>query len=116
MYKRYGDGVSGSSLTRRHPGALRLAAYSPVELVVVVMCLPPEVEPDQQQTEGEEEDERPQQLPLHKHKHTQIQLLCFLIDQRNMILIPFDDTKNTFTAPQQSDSCRAALNININKT
>lgn len=73
--KQYSDRVSGSSLTRRHAGALRLAAYSPVELVVVVMCLPPEVEPDQQQTEGEEEDERPQKLPLHKHTH--IQLLFF---------------------------------------
>lgn len=43
--------------------------YSPVELIVVVMCLPPEVEPDKQQTEGKEEDEGPQQLPLHKCKH-----------------------------------------------
>lgn len=44
-----------------------LVYYSPVELIVVVMSLPPEVEPDQQQTEGKEEDEGPQQLPLHIH-------------------------------------------------
>ena len=36
-----------------------LAAYSPVEFTVVIMCLPPEVEPDQQQTEGKKEDEGP---------------------------------------------------------
>lgn len=47
-------------------GALPLAAHSPVELVVVVMRLPPEVEPDEQQTEGEEEDEGPQKLPLQE--------------------------------------------------
>ena len=60
--KQYGDrrSVTGSSLTRQHTPALGLAAYSPVELVVVVMCLPPEVEPYQQQTESEEEDEGPQ--------------------------------------------------------
>lgn len=46
------------------------AVYSPVELIVVVMCLPPEVEPDKQQTEGKEKDEGPQQLPLHIRKHT----------------------------------------------
>lgn len=45
---------------------------SPVELVVVVMGLPPEVEPDQQQTEGKEEDEGPQQLPLRTHTHTSL--------------------------------------------
>lgn len=39
--------------------------YSPVELIVVVMCLPPEVEPNQQQAEGKEEDEGPEQLPLN---------------------------------------------------
>lgn len=41
-----------------------LDAHSPVEFVVVVMCLPPEVKPDEQQAEGKEEDEGPQQLPL----------------------------------------------------
>lgn len=46
-----------------------LAAHSPVELVVVVMRLPPEVEPDEQQTEGEEEDEGPQKLPLQEKTH-----------------------------------------------
>lgn len=50
-------------------GALPLAAHSPVELVVVVMRLPPEVEPDEQQTEGEEEDEGPQKLPLQEKTH-----------------------------------------------
>lgn len=70
--------LSGSSLTRRHREALRLAAHSPVELIVVVMCLPPEVEPDQQQTEGKEQDEGPQQLPLqHTHKHTQINTIHY---------------------------------------
>lgn len=49
---------------------VRLVVYSPVELIVVIMCLPPEVEPDQQQAEGKEEDEGPQQLPLHKHNKT----------------------------------------------
>lgn len=44
-----------------------MAAHSPVELVVVVMRLPPEVEPDEQQTEGEEEDEGPQKLPLQEN-------------------------------------------------
>lgn len=60
--------ASDSSLTWRHAGALGSAVYSPVELIVVVMRLPPEVEPDQQQTEGKQEDEGPQQLPLHTHK------------------------------------------------
>lgn len=46
--------------------------YSPIELIVVIMCLPPEVEQDQQQTEGKKEDEGPQQLPLHTQKH------CFI--------------------------------------
>lgn len=46
-----------------------MAAHSPVELVVVVMRLPPEVEPDEQQTEGEEEDEGPQKLPLQEKKN-----------------------------------------------
>lgn len=50
-----------------------MAAHSPVELVVVVMRLPPEVEPDEQQTEGEEEDEGPQKLPLQEKKHVQKQ-------------------------------------------
>lgn len=45
-----------------------MAAHSPVELAVVIVRLPPEVEPDEQQTEGEEEDEGPQQLPLHRQK------------------------------------------------
>lgn len=46
----------------QHTGAL---LYSPVELAVVIMCLPPEVEPDKQETEGKEEDQGPQKLPLH---------------------------------------------------
>lgn len=54
---------------RRLTGALRLDVHSPVELIVVVVRLPPEVEPDQQQGEGKEEDEGPQQLPL-QHTHT----------------------------------------------
>lgn len=66
--KQYG----GRRLTPVWPddtaGALGSVAYSPVELVVVVMRLPPEVEPDQQQTEGKQEDEGPQQLPLRTHK------------------------------------------------
>lgn len=54
--------------------------HSPVELIVVVMCLPPEVEPDQQQTEGKEQDEGPQQLPLHTNtkKQTQRNVIRFL--------------------------------------
>lgn len=48
---------------------------SPVELVVVIVRLPPEVGPDEQQEEGEEEDERPQKLPLfvkeERKKNTQ---------------------------------------------
>lgn len=49
----------------------RVTEYSPVKLIVVIMRLPPKVEPDQQQTEGEEEDERPQQLPLlREHTNT----------------------------------------------
>ncbi len=53
--KQYGDGrlaLVWPESTAHTRGALGLAAYSPVELIVVVMCLPPEVEPDQQQTEG----------------------------------------------------------------
>lgn len=42
--------------------------YSPVEFIVVVVCLPPEVGPDEQQREGEKEDDRPQQLPLYFDK------------------------------------------------
>lgn len=52
--------------------ALRSLVYSPVEFIVVIMCLPPKVKPDEQQTEGEEEDEGPEQLPLewtHKYKN-----------------------------------------------
>ena len=37
---------------------------SPVELIVVVVSFPPEVEPDEEEREGEEEDEGPQELPL----------------------------------------------------
>lgn len=55
---------------------------SPVELVVVVMRLPPEVEPDEQQTEGEEEDEGPQKLPLQEKNKKQN-------TYKNKILIPF---------------------------
>lgn len=50
----------------QHTGAL---LYSPVELTVVIMCLPPEVEPDKQETEGKEEDQGPQKLPLHTQTH-----------------------------------------------
>lgn len=60
-----------------------MAAHSPVELVVVVMRLPPEVEPDKQQTEGEEEDEGPQKLPLQeKKKHVQKQDFKFYFNSR----------------------------------
>lgn len=66
--KQYGDRRLAPVWPDNAQGALSLVVYSPVELIVVVMCLPPEVEPDQQQAEGKEEDEGPQQLPLHTHK------------------------------------------------
>lgn len=53
-----------------HPHPHGLIVYSPVELIVVIMRLPPEVEPYQQQTEGKEEDEGPQQLPLRTQTST----------------------------------------------
>lgn len=53
-------------------GSVAVAGYSPVKLIVVVMCFPPEVEPDQQQTEGEEEDDGPQQLPLNTQEEIKL--------------------------------------------
>ncbi len=66
--KQYGDRRLTPVWPDNNTGALSLVVYSPVELIVVVMRLPPEVEPDQQETEGKQEDEGPQQLPLHAHK------------------------------------------------
>lgn len=42
-----------------HREVLIVVVHSPVKLVVVIMCLQPEVKPDEQQTEGKEEDEGP---------------------------------------------------------
>lgn len=71
--------------------------YLPIELIVVIMCLPPEVEPDEQQAEGKKEDKGPQQLPLHTHKNIVSPfmwlhyILLELTKKYNWSL--FDDTK-----------------------
>lgn len=82
--------------------ALPLATHSPVELAVVVVRLPPEVEPDEQQTEGEEEDQGPEQLPLHRQN-----------TQKNKTFIPFFNSKaaqKKHTKAKQSRSLRIRCN------
>lgn len=50
------------------PGCWGAVAHLPIEFIVVIMDIPPEVEPGECEAEGEGEQQEPETLPLEEQR------------------------------------------------